>query len=114
MHENKQAYYAAINTSNAAGESTKFIVFMLSAIKASLIEAVNLSDDMSDGSDKSEIRWRKIEDHLKAHPFIMNSDVRRLCDVSSATANRILSKLADEGKLIKIHERGQWKYKASI
>ena len=63
---------------------------------------------MSDGLNKSEIRWRKIEDHLKAHAFIMNSDVRRLCDLSSATANRILSKLVDEGKLIKIHEHRQW------
>ena len=44
----------------------------------------------------------------------MNSDVRRLFDVSSATANRTLSKLVEEGKLIKIHEHGQWKYKANI
>ncbi len=114
IHENQQAYYAAINASNAAGESTKFIEFMLSAIKASLTEAINMSDDMSDGLNKSEIRCRKIEEHLKAHAFIMNSDVRRLCDVSPATANRILSRLVDEGKLIKIHERGQWKYKANI
>ena len=83
---------------------------MLSTIKASHIEAIN----MSDGLDKSALRWRKIEDHLKANPFIMNSDVRRLCDVSPATANRILAKFVDEGMLIKIHERGQWKYKASI
>ena len=87
---------------------------MLSAVKASLTEAINMSDDMSDGLDKSEIRWRKIEEHLKAHTFVMNSDVRRLCDVSPATANRILSKLVVEGKLIKIHERGQWEYKANI
>ena len=114
IHENQQAYYAAINASNAVGESTKFIEFMLSAIKASLTEAIDMSDNMGEGLNKSEIRWRKIEEHLKAHTFIMNSDVRRLCDVSPATANRILSKLVDEGKLIKIHERGQWKYKANI
>lgn len=68
---------------------------------------------MSDGLDKNEIRWRKIVECLKANTFILNSDVRRLCDVSPATANRILSQLVEEGKLIKIHERGQWKYKAN-
>ena len=112
VDENQQAYYAAINASNAAGESTKFIEFMLSAIKASLTEAIKMRDDMSDGLDKSASRWRKIEEHLKAHAFIMNSDARRLCDVSTATANRILSQLVEEGKLIRIHARGQWKYKA--
>ena len=73
-----------------------------------------MSDDMSDGPNKSAFRWRKIEQYLKTHTFIMNSDVRRLFDVSPATANRILAQLVDKGKLIKIHERGQWKYKANI
>ena len=59
IHENQQAYYFAINASNAASESTEFIEFMLSAIKASLIEAINMSDDVSDGSDKSTLRWKK-------------------------------------------------------
>ena len=86
---------------------------MLSAINVSLMEAIYMSDDMSDGLDKSKIRWRKIKEHLKAHTFIMNSDVRRLCDVSPTTANRILSQLVEEGKLIRIHERRQWKYKAN-
>lgn len=36
--------YAAINTSNDAGESTVFIEFMLSAIKAALIDAISSSD----------------------------------------------------------------------
>ena len=34
IHARQQEYYAAINASNAAGESTVFIEFMLSAIKA--------------------------------------------------------------------------------
>ena len=77
MHENKQVYYAAINASNAAGESTKLIEFMLSDIKASLIEAIHMSDDMSDGLNKSEIRWRRIEKYRKAHTFIMSTPTLR-------------------------------------
>ena len=48
IHDRQQEYYNAINASNDAGESTAFIEFMLSAIKASLIEATEMSDDMSD------------------------------------------------------------------
>src|SRR5574344_2029583 len=36
IHDRQEEYYAAINASNDAGESTVFIEFMLSAIKASL------------------------------------------------------------------------------
>ena len=54
---NQREYYAAINTSNNVGESTAFIAFMLSAIKASLIEVVDVSDEMSDGvREKAVIR----------------------------------------------------------
>ena len=37
IHDNQQKYYEAINTSNASVSSTAFIEFMLSAIKASLM-----------------------------------------------------------------------------
>ena len=107
-----QAYYAAINASNQAGESTAFIEFMLSAIEASLMDAITLSDDMSDEMmDKSAMRRSKIETYLKTHPFIMNADVRKLCGVSAATANRILTGLAAEGKLARYLERGHWAYR---
>lgn len=47
IHDRQQDYYAAINASNDAGESTVFIEFMLSAIKASLmdqLEKITLAD----------------------------------------------------------------------
>ena len=111
IHANQQDYYAAINASNDVGESTVFIEFMLSAIKASLIEAINVRDEMSDGMmDKAAIRWNTIEEYLKAHPFIMNADVCVLCGVSAATANRILAGLVEAGKLVKCREGGHWAY----
>lgn len=112
IYANQQEYYAAINASNDAGESTVFIEFMLSAIKASLMEAIGASDIMSDGSmDKTAFRWSKIEAYLKTHDFIMNADVRTLCDVSAATANRILAGLVEEGKLVKCRVGGHWAYR---
>ena len=112
IHDRQQEYYAAINASNDAGESTVFIEFMLSAIKASLMDAISASDEMSDGKiDKATLRWKKIEEYLKTHDYIMNANVRELCGVSAATANRILSGLVAEKKIIKSSVGGHWKYK---
>lgn len=112
IHDRQQEYYDAINTSNDAGKSTVFIEFMLSAIKASLMDAIGTSDEMSDGKmDKATLRWNKILKHLKTHDYIMNTDVRELCGVSSATANRILAGLTAEGKLERCRAAGHWAYR---
>ena len=112
IHDRQQEYYDAINASNDAGESTIFIGFMLSAIKASLMEAINLNDEVNDVKiDKETLRWNKIQEYLQTHDYIMNADVRKLCGVSAATANRILVNFACKGKLIKSHEAGHWVYK---
>lgn len=112
IHDRQQEYYEGINASNNAGESTVFIEFMLSAIKASLMDAINTSDEMSDGAmDKVTVRWRQIEKFLETHEFIMNADVRALCGVSAATANRVLAGLTAERKLVKYSRNGHWAYK---
>ena len=112
IHDRQQEYYEAINASNNAGESTVFIEFMLSAIKASLMDAINTSDEMSDGAmDKATVRCRQIEKFLETHEFIMNADVRALCGVSAATANRVLAGLTAERKLVKYSRNGHWAYK---
>ena len=114
IHDRQEEYYAAINASNDAGESTVFIEFMLSAIKASLMDAISTSDEMSDGKmDKTTMRWKLIEEYLQTHKYIMNADVRELCGVSAATANRILANLVMNGNLNKCHKNGYWAYKTS-
>lgn len=111
IHDRQQEYYKAINASNDAGESTVFIEFMLSAIKASLIDAIRMSDGMSDEKmDKATMRWKQIEKFLETHPYIMNADVRALCSVSAATANRILAGFVSQGNLIKCRDGGHWAY----
>ena len=118
IHDHQQGYYDAINASNDAGESTAFIEFMLSVIKASLMDAINMSDEMSDDisdrkTDKAATRWNKIQEYLKTHDYIMNADVRALCGVSAATANRILMGLVARGNLVKCRENGRWAYRAT-
>ena len=80
-------------------------------LRASLIDAIHTSDAMSDGKmDKKALRWQKIEQFLQTHAYIMNANVRELCGVSAATANRILAGLVEEGKLYKARANGHWAY----
>lgn len=112
IYAHQQEYYEAINKANDTGESTVFIEFMLTTIKASLIDAIKTSDEMSDEKiDKTTLRWKKIEEFLKTHDYIMNADVRELCGASAATANRILSRLTQKHALVKCRQYGHWVYK---
>lgn len=111
INEREHDYYEAINASNDNGESTVFVEFMLSVIKASLIEAINVSDEMIDGVvGRVSLRWKRIKEYLKTHSYITNANVRKLCGVSAATANRILAKLVSQSKLVKCFEGGHWAY----
>ena len=60
--------------------------------------------------DKKVLRWQMIEQFLQTHEYIMNADVRELCGVSAATANRILANFMSDGKL-KRQEESHWAYK---
>lgn len=108
IHDRQQEYYNAINASNNEGESTIFIEFMLSAIKMALTEAIQAD---AGETDKDALRWKDIKEYLKTHDYIMNADVRELLGVSSATANRILGKLVDQGKLQRYRAKPYWAYK---
>ena len=112
IHDRQDEYYNAINRSNYEGESTAFIEFMLSAIKAALMEAIQTSG-IAESMSTDELRWYKIERFLKKNGIITNADVRHLFQVSSATSNRILAKLVDEGKINKIRIGRSWGYEST-
>ena len=109
IHDRQDEYYAAINRSNYEGESTAFIMFMLSAIKEALMEAIQTTG-AAEAMTTDELRWYKIERFLKKNGTITNAEVRQMFQVSSATANRILAKFTDEGKLQKIRIGRSWGY----
>lgn len=112
IHDHQPEYYAAINQSNAAGEGTAFIEFMLGVIKESLEEAVvEQPVAIPVLQSKEETRWRKIESFLQKKPQIQNADVQKLLDVSPATASRLLAALTKEGKLVQIRNGRYWAYK---
>ncbi len=110
IHDRQQEYYNAINRSNAEGESTAFIEFMLSAIQEALEEAVSTEAPHKRTGTEAQ-RWREIEVFLRENDTISNADVRELLQVSAATANRILAKLVSDGKLQKLRLGRTWAYK---
>lgn len=114
IHDHQVEYYAAINQSNARGEGTAFIEFMLGIIKEALQEAIDEQPaEKPSMQSKEELRWEKIADFLRTNSTIQNSDVQNFLDVSSATASRILNALTKEGKLIKVRNGRYWAYKAA-
>lgn len=110
IHDRQSKYYKAINDSNDAADSTAFIEFMLSAIKDALLETMDGNKPNKSGTDKNDYRWSVISDFLNENNYILNADVRRLLNVSSATANRILSGFVSTGKLVKIRKGKTWAY----
>ncbi len=106
IHDRQEAYYAAVNESNAAGESTRFLSFMLRTIKDALLEILAVST----GTKKDDTRWLTIYSYLQTNEFVTNATVRNLLSVSSATATRLLSALCEEGKLTKIRLGRSWAY----
>lgn len=110
IHDRQDEYYKAINDSNDAADSTVFIEFMLSAIKDALLETIGDNKPVKKNTDKNDYRWNIISDFLNDNDYIMNADLRNLLNVSSATANRILSGFVNDGKLIKIRQGKTWAY----
>lgn len=106
IHDNQEAYYDAINTSNNNVDSTIFIEFMLSVIKQALLDVQELPSQ----SKKSDDRLTMIYEFLKTHDYIMNSDAQKLLNVSSATATRILTEFSKSGKLKRIRIKSHWGY----
>ena len=108
IHDRQDEYYQAINRSNNEAESTVFIEFMLSAIKEALMEAVKTG--RAENMSAEEQRWYQIERFLKKNGTISNVDVREMFGVSAATANRILARMTDKGKIQKIRLGKSWGY----
>ena len=109
IHNRQKEYYNAINQSNNNGNSTPFILFMLSAIREALTEALE-AENPKEKPSAAELRSQKILQFLKENQIITNAHVRELFQVSSATANRILAKLTIDGTLQKVHVGRCWGY----
>ena len=105
IHDNQAQYYESINISNEQAESTVFIEFMLSVIKAALPKP----DELKEQKKKSRIDM--ISEFLIENEYITNRDVQTILGVSSATATRILSEAVKSGIAEKVRIGSHWGYK---
>lgn len=111
IHDRQDAYYAAINEANDAGESTPFLVFILGAIRDALADAAQTIDGTPRAAcPDPAARYREIERYLREHGTITAADVRKRFGVSASTAQRLLKRYADAGKLRRWRSGGAWVY----
>lgn len=106
IFRHQEEYYDAINRSNVTGDGSAFLAFMLFVIKQSLQEVQSIPLSIS---GKLRERWFLLEPILKKEGRLVNRQVQEECDVSSATANRILQDLCNAGLLQK-HGTGKGTY----
>ena len=112
IHDRQEGYYRAFNAANNAADSTVFIEFMLEAIRDAMLEAAEGVTPVSPSkADKLFARESIIMDYLNENNTITNSDVRDLLHVSSATANRVLNTMADEGMIVRFRSGRTWAYR---
>ena len=112
IHDRQEGYYRAFNAANNTADSTVFIEFMLEAIRDAMLEAAEGVTPVPPSKvDKLFARESIIMDYLNENNTITNSDVRDLLHVSSATANRVLNTMADEGMLVRFRSGRTWAYR---
>ena len=112
IHDRQEGYYRAFNAANNTADSTVFIEFMLESIRDTMLEAAEgVAHVPPSKADKVFARESIIMDYLKENNTITNSDVRDLLHVSSATANRVLNTMADEGMLVRFRSGRTWAYR---
>ena len=107
IHKKQEDYYKAINQSNADGNSTVFVEFMLDAIELALEEAVFETVGTNVGINLEE----EILTILKDNPTLSIRKASERLGISSRQAERLVAKLKADGRLTRLgsNKSGSWK-----
>ena len=108
IERNQKKYYAALETSDNAGDATVFIEFSLKMIKASLTE---MSADIIGITHTLEDRLTEAGQHFKNKAFSRKDYMQFHKNISSATASRDLKEGVRRAQLKKIGQKNQTRYK---
>lgn len=112
IYENQEAYYAAINEANRAGESTIFVDFMLHVIGDMLKEIVN--DQSAHEAEKIKFNNDSIEEKiltlLKTDSKMTAKQLAGTLGLSGRQIERAIAFLKKEGKLKRVgaNKNGSW------
>ena len=104
----QQEYYKAIAQSDAQGESTLFIEFMLNCILQTIKEQQKVTDKVADKvTGKSR---DKILNLIKANPTITITQLMQKLSMSDSGVRKVLRKLQQEGRVVRVgaNKNGHW------
>lgn len=112
VKQHQQEYYNAIAQSDAQGNSTVFIDFMLRCILQTIQEQQKVTDKVTDKetdkvTDKSE---NKILDLIRKNPSVTIPEMMQKLSLSDSGIRKILRKLQQEGRVARIgaNKNGHW------
>lgn len=111
VKQHQQDYYNAIAQSDAQGESTAFIAFMLRCILQSVKEQQKVTDKVAyKVTDKSEDKLLNI---IRETPSITIPQLMQMLSMSDSGVRKILRKLQQQGRLVRIgaNKNGHWEIK---
>lgn len=108
IEKNQKDYYLSLEKSDKAGDSTQFIEFILTIIKASLNE---MSTELIGVTNTFEHRIDKAKNHFSNQLFSRKEYMELFKNISTATASRDLKDGLEMRLLTKSGLRNQTKYK---
>lgn len=103
IRERQDAYYAALNESNATGSSTAFVAFMLSAIRDAM-EPFCTEERREDGLRNSILSL------MAENPSITVSEIAEAVGLARRTTERAIASLKESGRVRRVGSprAGHW------
>ena len=103
IRERQDAYYAALNESNATGSSTAFVAFMLSAIRDAM-EPFCTEERQEDGLRNSILSL------MAENPSITVSEIAEAVGLARRTTERAIASLKESGRVRRVGSprAGHW------
>lgn len=109
ISDNQEAYYKALSESDKAGNSTKFIEFMLDIINESLDISLKLSTKKMNSNERIDYFLETNRNEFKKG-FSRKDYLKLFKQISSATASRDLQKAVDLKLIIKTGDKNKTLY----
>ncbi len=111
VKENQKEYYNALGKSDAAGDSIRFIEFMLTLIFTTIEEIIKSEKKVTvKVSAKVTVNQQKIMDAIKVNPFITQEELVDIVGIAKKNIIANMKKLQTNGliKRIGADKNGHW------
>ena len=111
VKENQEEYYNALGKSDAAGDSTRFIEFMLTLIFNTIEEIIKSEKKVTvKVCAKVTVNQQKIMDAIKVNPFITQEELADIVGIAKKNIIANMKKLQTNGliKRIGADKNGHW------